>query len=340
MPKELASMLNQPLKIGGRTVSKRTAMAPMTNLGHAAFRELISEFGGYGLLFTEMGSAKTIPNENQRFSDYFKWRPNELSTLVCQILGSDPLTMALAAERIEKEGFFGVDINFGCATGHICRRNLGAALLKHPSLAVKIVSQVKQAVSIPVFAKFRTGWTDDPRPAVDLARRFEDAGVDALTFHPRVAPDRRTRPPKWEYIRQVKQAVSIPVFGNGNVIDAGDCCRILHETGCDAVSVGRMTIAKPWLFAEWTADSKYGASIYPQTAFRLVELLRHHFEPAKALRRFKKFSAYYSANFRFGHQLYIKLKNAADLKAAEDILHHFFSGPCELNNRPNMNLFF
>ena len=120
--------------------------------------------------------------------------------------------MALAARRIESEGFFGVDLNFGCSVAAICKKGAGAALLKTPDRAVEIVEAVRRSVSCPLFVKYRTGWEDDPAFAVSMGRAFEAAGADALTFHPRVAPDRRSRAPKWEIIGRVKAAVDIPVF--------------------------------------------------------------------------------------------------------------------------------
>ncbi len=138
----------------------------MTFLGNIAFRELLSQYGGYGLLFSEMCSAKTVPHENRFVSPCFRWRDEERSHLVCQIFGADPLEMAEAARRIEDEGLFGVDINFGCSNTTICRRNCGAALLKNPDLAAAIVAEVRGAVSFPLTVKFRTGWRDDPAIAV------------------------------------------------------------------------------------------------------------------------------------------------------------------------------
>jgi nifR3 family TIM-barrel protein len=244
MNSKLADILNRPLNIGITTIEKRLVLAPMAFLGNVAFRQLVQSYGGCGLMFTEMCSAKRIPNENRHCSTYFRWRDAELSHLVCQIFGGDPMNMAAAAQRIEAEQFFGVDINFGCSQVSICRQNCGAAILKSPHLAAKIVSEVRRAVSIPLFVKYRTGWKDNPRTAMDMARRFQDAGADALTFHPRIAPDRRSRPPKWEYIGMVKQAVNIPVFGNGDVFDQTDCLKMLTTTGCDGVAIGRMAIAQ------------------------------------------------------------------------------------------------
>jgi nifR3 family TIM-barrel protein len=336
---DLTETLSRPLTIGNRTITGRLILAPMTYLGHVAFREIIATFGGFGLLFSEMCSAKRIPTENRNTSALYRWREEELPYLVCQIVGADPAAMGRAAGLIEAEGFFGVDINFGCSVSTICKRNCGAALLKDPAQAAGIVRAVRQAVSIPVFAKFRIGWKDDPQAAVDLACRFEEAGADALTFHPRVAPDRRSRPPKWEYIRLVKEAVSIPVFGNGNVFSQQDCRRMLKMTACDGIAIGRMAIARPWIFAAWSQGLNVGPDIYLATALQLADRLCDHFDERRAVRRFKKFSLYFAANFRFGHTLHKRICNAPDMTAVRDVLSSFFENLPVLSISPNLNLF-
>ena len=336
---DLTYTLNRPLTIGNRTIASRLVLAPMAYLGHVALRELIASFGGFGLLFSEMCSAKRIPIENRNTSALYRWRDEELPHLVCQIVGADPVAMGRAAGIIEAEGFFGVDINFGCSVSTICKRNCGAALLKDPVLAAGIVKAVRKAVSIPVFAKFRIGWEDDPQATVDLACRFEEAGADALTFHPRVPPDRRSRLPKWDYIRLVKEAVSIPVFGNGNVFSRNDCCRMLKMTECDGIAIGRMAVARPWIFAAWSQGLKVGPEIYPATAFQLADRLCDHFDERRAVRRFKKFSLYFAANFRFGHTLHKWVCNAPDMPAIREALSSFFENLPELSSSPNLNLF-
>lgn len=336
---DLAAFLRQPLSIGRRRIAGRLVLAPMTYLGHAAFRELLSGWGGCGLMFSEMCSARTIPTENRHVSAFFKWRDAELPQLVCQIFGTEPERMAAAARRIEAEGFFGVDLNFGCATGTICRRSCGAALLKTPDVAAGIVAAVRRAVSIPLCVKFRTGWEDRPDGAVALAQRFEAAGADALTFHPRTAPDRRARPPRWEYIGAVKQAVSIPVFGNGDVFDAEGCRRMIRMTGCDGVALGRIAIARPWVFAEWADRRAPGPDCFRETLQRMLALLPRYFDERAALRRFRRFTLYFAANFRFGHTLHRRVQGAGSLAQAADAVERFFDPPPELNAVPNMNFF-
>ena len=335
----LAEYLRQPLKVGDKPIDSRLVLAPMSFLGHIAFRELVARYGGYGLLFSEMCSAKAIPNENRFVSPYFRWRDEERSRLVCQIFGDDPRIMAAAAGRIEDEGLFGVDINLGCSNTTICRRNCGAALLKNPDLATAIVASVRKAINCPLTVKFRTGWKDDPNLAVQFAKRFEDAGADALTFHPRVAPDRRSRPPKWAYIGLVKRAVSIPVFGNGGIFDRNDCMRMIEETGCDGIALGRMAVARPWIFAEFLDNLQISSEIFPEAAIQLVKLLEIHYDPVRAIKRFRRFAFYFCANFRFGHALYTRILNAADMTQIEAIIRRFFEKPPDIQSRPNMNFF-
>jgi nifR3 family TIM-barrel protein len=336
----LYEYLNKPLTIGNKTIDSRLVLAPMTFLGHVAFRELVSRWPGCGLMYAEMSNAKRIPFENRHASDYFRWRDEERDIVNWQIYGSDPETMARAAQRIEAEGFFGVDLNYGCSAGAICQQDCGAALLKTPSKAAGIVAAVRQAVNCPVTVKYRVGWQDDPVAAVDMGKRFEQAGADALIFHPRIAPDRRQRRPKWDYIARVKAAVSIPVLGNGDVFDASDCLRMFEQTGCDGVAIGRIAIARPWSFAAWSGALQASAEIYEQTAFDLLALMRQHFASTAALRRFKRFAQYFSANFVYGHTLYSAVRAAPDLASVEDALKRFFASPPQIFDRPNRNLFF
>ena len=311
----------------------------MSYVGNVAFRQLLSGYGGDGPLFSEMCSARRVPSENPRISSHFRWTEAERPRLVCQLLGGSPDRMAEAARRVEREGLFGVDINFGCSATMVCRRNAGAAVLKEPRLAQRIVASVRAAVRLPLWVKFRTGWSDNPQYAMDLARRFEDAGADALTFHPRVAPDRRSRRPKWTYIARVKQAVGIPVFGNGNVFSRQDCLRMLNSTGCDGVSVGRLGIAKPWVFGEWTGVYKPDGKEYHDSVKKLLGLLSIHFDAKNALGRFKRFCQYFSANFRFGHMLFSRIQNAPDLGAADRAVDDFFNRKPEPASTPNLNFF-
>ncbi len=338
-PEDLKAFLNSPLSIGGRLLKSRMVLAPMAGLGHIAFRHLVEEFGGFGLLFTGMCSAKALPHENPRVSKVFSWRPEELPHTVCQIFGPEPSIMALAAQRVEKEGFFGVDLNFGCSVAAICKKGSGAALLKTPDLAVRIVEAVRNAVSCPVFVKFRTGWSNDPAAAARMAAAFESAGADALTFHPRVAPDRRSRPPKWEVIGQVQDAVSIPVFGNGNLFDVDDGIKMVRTTGCQGLSLGRMAVARPWIFAQWTNGFIPDPEIYLTCALRMAELLSLHYDDFFAVKFFKKIAPYFCANFKFSQSILRELVRANTMEEICSNIRKLMDPPPQTLSKPNINLF-
>lgn len=335
----LARALNRPITIQGKPLRNRLLLAPMAGLGHVAFRELVAEFGGFGLLFTGMCSARAVPHENPRISPVFRWRPAELSFLVCQIFGPDPDSMAAAARRIEAEGFFGVDLNFGCSVSAICKRGCGAALLRDPDLAARIVEKVRRTVSIPVFVKFRTGWEDNPERPAEMARRFEDAGADALVFHPRVAPDRRSRPPRMHHITRVRETVSIPVFGNGNLFDRSDCRDMLEKTGCEGLSIGRMAVARPWIFASLSSGLDPDEAVFRHTVLRLADLLEKHYDPIWSVKLLRKFLPYFCASFRFGHSIHKRLARHDAMETIRlEILEIFETTP-QTVLRPNLHLF-
>lgn len=344
LPQGLAERLSAPLRIGTRTAPGRLWLAPMAGLGNVPLRELVGGFGGCGLLFTGMCNARAVPTENPARSTAFSWRKEELDHCVMQLFGADPVEMANAARRIEAEGFFGVDINMGCSVAAIVRKGCGAHLLREPDSAVRIVEAVRKAVSIPVFVKFRTGWSPDPEPAVALARRFETAGADALVFHPRVAPDRRTRPPYRSHIRLVKEVVRIPVVGNGDIFTPEDAASLLDSTGCDGVSLGRIAVARPWIFAAWTGllddDPLRNPELWRTTPLRLLDALEARSADRKfAARQFCKFMLYYLSNFIYGARLRGPLTSADNPDALRAALAACLDPLPAVSRRPSAAMF-
>lgn len=333
------SLFSRPLRVGSLTLPSSLALAPMAGLGHVAYREVLGRFGGFGFMVTEMCNARAVPQESRRHSPVFRWRDEEANSLVCQIFGGEPDVMAEAARRIEGEGLLGVDINMGCSVAAICKKGYGAALLRDPERAVAIVRAVRGAVRCPVMVKYRSGWENSPDLAVDLARRFEDAGADLLTFHPRIAPDRRSRPPRREHIRLVARAVSIPVLGNGNAFCAEDCRSMMEETGCAGVSIGRMAIARPWIFAQLTGAFSPGEDIYLRTALNMIEAIWSHFEPTRAIKMYKKYLPYLAANFVYGHSLWPRLARGATREEMTDNALRVLGDMPQVASTPNAFLF-
>ncbi len=331
--------LKTPFEIRGKKIENRLILSPMATLTTIALREVIDEFKSPGILYTEMCNARAVIHENRFKSPVFRWRDEEASRLMCQIFESDPDVLADAASRIEKEGLLGVDINMGCSVAPIYKRRAGAWLLKDPSLAVEIVRKVRDRVKCLVFVKYRVGWEDRIDLAVELGKRFEEIGVDGVIFHPRVAPDRRARPPKWRYIKILKENLKIFVFGNGNVFSKEDAFRMIKETGCDGVAIGRLAAARPWIFKEILDDFSYGDEIYLEVALKMVEKLWLYFEPTRAIKLFKKWAHFFCANFFYGHKIYSHILKAGSKEELLDILPKLLKPPVKLNKVPDLNLF-
>lgn len=318
LPSEAQARFAAPLHIGNKIAKGRLWLAPMAGLGHTPLRSLIDDFGGCGLLFTGMCNARAVPTEKRMPYSAFSWRDEELEHCVMQLFGGETDFMADAARRIEDEGFFGVDINMGCSVTAITRKGYGAELLRQPDQAVAIVTAVRKAVDFPVFVKFRTGWNPDPSTAVTLAKRFEDAGADALVFHPRVAPDRRTRPPFRSHIKLVKDAVSIPVIGNGDVLTASNALSMMESTGCDGISIGRLAVSRPWSFAAWTGllneDPSANPDLWRSTPEKMLDaIIRSGGDTHYMARQYGRFMLYYIANFVYGARLRGALSTGFDL---------------------------
>lgn len=379
---ELAKYLNQPLTIGNKQIANRLFLAPMAGLGHVAMRKTLAQFGGYGLLFTGMFSAKAVPTENPLKSAVFSWRQQELPNLVGQIFGSDPKIMAEAAKRLEQEGFWGVDINMGCSVSAIVKRGCGAALLRQPEQALDIIKAVKDVVDFPVLVKMRSGWDSeylasrnfenntlpqntfanspsDNRPAkiynppttnlaptIELALALQEAGVAAITFHPRTSPDRRTRPPNLNHLKIITEALSIPVFGNGNICTAGDAQKMLKQTQCAGLSIGRMAIARPWLLrclSEGKDEMDNAETLLKQSAFSTLDAMFEYFEPNMADKLYRKYLLYLCGNFASGSRIYGQLtkglfKNRTHLELSNDIANQLALSP-QITRQPNMLLF-
>lgn len=334
----LNMLLARPLVIGNKSITARLTLAPMAFLSHVALRRLVHGYGGCSLYFSEMCGARAILQENRYISPYFKWDDTEAATLVFQLLGVEPEVMARAAKRLEGFGFFGVDLNFSCAAGVIRKTGGGAALLRKPDLALEIVAAVRKAVSMPVSVKFRLN-DGAPGFAAAFAKSLENAGADAITFHPRLSNDRRGRRPFRDAIGKVKQSVGIPVFGNGDIFDAATALQVLRDTGCDGLSLGRMAVARPWIFAEMQGGFKASLADYRHAALEMARLLETYFPAEQVLGRYQRFMQYFCANFLYGHSFYPKIKTAGDMAAALAETRRFFDSEPEINELPNMNQF-
>lgn len=266
------------LRIGNVTIPNRVALAPMAGVCDLTYRRLAKEMG-VGLICTEMVSAKGIMYENERTCDLLKIDPTE-HPVSLQIFGNDPQIMAEAAKVVESTGADIVDINMGCPVQKVVRNGEGSALMKDVALAARIVGAMVQAVRIPVTAKIRIGWDDELRNAVEVARALEAAGVAALTVHGRTRQQMYDGKADWQAIAEVVDAVRIPVWGNGDVVDGPSAAKMLRETGCAGVAVGRAAQGNPFVFREIIAYLSGEDYTSPTALERLAMCQRHLHELA------------------------------------------------------------
>lgn len=227
-------------------------LAPMEDVTSCAFRRVVHEIAKPGLMFTEFVSAMAIHHGASKTLKKMRIHPDE-RPLGIQIFGGEPDVMAETARVAEQMGADLIDINMGCWVPKVCRTGAGAALLKDPELAQRIVAAVVRAVRVPVTVKVRAGWDWSLFAAPDLARRFQDAGARMLTLHARFARQGFEGEADWALIRALREAVQVPLVGNGDVKTPQDAVRMLDETGADGVMVGRAAIGDPWTLARMRA---------------------------------------------------------------------------------------
>lgn len=238
--------------VGPILVDPPVLLAPMEDVSNLAFRVITKDIAGPGLMFTEFVSAMAIHHGAAKTFKKMRILDRE-RPLGIQIFGGDPDVMAETARLCEEMGADLVDINMGCWVPKVCRTGSGAALLKDPETAEKIVESVVHAVRVPVTVKVRAGWDWSLFAAPDLAKRFEGAGAKMLTLHARFAKQGFDGEANWKLISELREAVSIPLVGNGDVKTSDDALRMMRETGCNGVMVGRAAIANPWAMSRIVA---------------------------------------------------------------------------------------
>ena len=236
------------LKIGNVEIANPCVLAPMAGVTDLPFRLLCKE-QGVGLLSMEMVSAKAISFHNKNTLDLMQIAEGE-NPIALQIFGSDPEIMAQSAAEIEERPFDILDINMGCPVPKVVNSGEGSALLKTPELIVKIVKSVSSAIQKPLTVKVRIGFENEPVDIVEIAKRVEDAGAAAIAVHGRTRQQYYSGIADWETIARVKEAVSIPVIGNGDVDSPKKAEKLFRQTGCDAVMIGRAVEGNPWIFRE------------------------------------------------------------------------------------------
>ncbi|MBE6829142.1 MAG: tRNA dihydrouridine synthase DusB [Ruminococcaceae bacterium] len=263
------------MKIGNLQIDGFAVLAPMAGVADRAFRETCVRFGA-SYAVSEMVSSKGLQFNDKKTGELMALSDAERPAGI-QLFGSEPVVMAQAAEKAMAYCPDVIDINMGCPAPKVSCSGSGSALMKNPGLCGEIVAAVKSAVPVPVTVKMRKGWDSGSANAVEIAKICEAAGADAVTVHGRTREQMYAPSADWEIIRQVKQAVGIPVIGNGDVVSAQTAAQMLEQTGCDAVMVGRGALGNPWIFSQINAYLTDSCRIVPPPDIheRILVMLRH-----------------------------------------------------------------
>jgi nifR3 family TIM-barrel protein len=288
------------LSIGSLTLHNPLILAPMAGVTDMPMRLLCSELGA-GLSYMEMVSAKAICYQDQKTKKLLDIHPKESPTAL-QLFGSEPDVLAEAAKRLEELPFSVLDFNMGCPVPKIVNNKEGSALMKNPPLAERILTAMVKAVKKPVTVKIRKGFDNDHINAVEIAKIAESCGVSAIAVHGRTREEFYSGKADWQIIRAVKEAVDIPVIGNGDVTDARSAKQMIGETGCDGIMVGRGAQGNPWIFREIAAYLERGELLPPPTlqekgdmAFRHAALMLEAKGEYLGVRQMRKILSWYTA---------------------------------------------
>ncbi len=265
-------------KIGNVEIKNKVVLAPMAGICNNAFRRIIKEMG-CGLIYAEMVSDKAIMYENDKTLDMLYMTDFE-RPIAQQIFGSDKESFVIAAKKIYETMHPDIiDINMGCPVPKVALRSqAGSALLKDPLKVKEIVEAVVASVPIPVTVKIRSGWDSDHINAVEIAKIVEVAGASAIAVHPRTRSQQYSGKADWNIIKQVKENVKIPVIGNGDIKSCYDAKKMLDETGCDAVMIGRGVLGNPWLIKECVSYLEDGLLLEPITDLEKIDMIIKHFD--------------------------------------------------------------
>lgn len=265
-------------KVGNVTISGPLVLAPMAGISNSAYRKIIKDMGA-DLIYAEMVSDKAVAHENEKTLDLLKMSDYE-RPIAQQIFGSDVDSFVLAAKKIESQMHPDIiDINMGCPVPKVAvRAQAGSALLKNPEKIYEIVSAVVKAVHVPVTVKIRSGWDEAHINAVEVAKVCEKAGASAIAVHARTRAQGYSGKADWNIIAEVKRSISIPVIGNGDVTSPEMAKKMLDETGCDAVMIGRGVLGNPWLIRQTKEYLETGEVKTFPTVQEKIAMIKKHYE--------------------------------------------------------------
>lgn len=313
------------MQIGNVLIPNRIVSAPMAGISDKAFRMLAKE-AGCGLIFSEMISDKALLFNNQR-TRLLLDLAGETGPIAVQIFGSDPEEMAAAAELVEQNGAHLIDINMGCPTPKIVKNREGAALMRDPDLAAAIVYSVVRAVKVPVTVKIRRGWDESSVNGVEIARLVAKNGASAVTVHGRTRMQFYSGQADWGIIRQVVEAVDVPVIGNGDIFTPEDAVQMLSATGCAGVMIGRGSMGNPWIFHRTAAMIERGEKVPPPSDVERIQMALRHLKMAvefkgewTGVREMRKHLAWYLKGLRGAARIRDQINQLTEMKEIEHLL--------------------
>lgn len=318
------------MRLGSLTIDPPLFLAPMAGITDRDFRLIVRRIGGVGMVGMEFLPAKGLVAGDRRTLQLLHFNDEE-RPLSMQIYGSDPATLGAAARQVQALGPDAVDVNMGCPANQVLKGCAGAALMGDLDVARKIVAAVRREVRVPLTVKFRLGLDERRVNYVELARICEGEGADGVVLHARTARQMFRGEAAWEHVARLKKAVSIPVIGNGDVRTPEDAARMLQQTACDGVMIGRGATRNPWIFRQAAALLSGGTAAPPTVAERRTLVLDHFAavvarEPAPlAFHKLRTFTGVYSHGLPTGERLRRQIQGLPDAPALIAAVETFFA---------------